>query len=162
MKLSNAQNAMALERGDILVLNATFQPINITSWKRAFVLILKERATVVSSKVIKLSNYVKISVQKLHMKRPSKSAIYKRDNHKCQYCGSTHKLTIDHVIPRSRGGQDTWTNLVVACSSCNTLKGDKLLEQTSLKLKRKPAPLTRVTFTIEHSSVDEWKQYVYA
>jgi 5-methylcytosine-specific restriction endonuclease McrA len=53
---------------------------------------------------------------------PSRSMIYKRDNNTCQYCGARSKLTIDHIVPRSRGGDDSWENLVVACSSCNTKK----------------------------------------
>lgn len=161
MKYTNAKNAMGLEKGDILVLNASYEPLNITSWKRAMVLLMKKKAVMLSSKTIKLCSYVQVSISKLLMRRPSKNAIYKRDRYKCQYCGATSRLTIDHVLAKCRGGTDDWNNLVVACSTCNSLKGDKLLEHTPLKLQRKPAPLTRVSFTIETSSVEEWKQYAF-
>jgi 5-methylcytosine-specific restriction endonuclease McrA len=162
MKSKNAEIAKDLERGEILVLNATYEPLNITSWKRAYILILKEKAELVSPKVIRLVKYIKVSIQKLLMRRPSKQAIYKRDKNKCQYCGSTSRLTIDHVVPQSRNGGSGWDNLVVACSSCNSAKGDTPLEQTNLRLKKKPSPVTRVGFTIEYSNVTEWKKYVYS
>jgi|TARA_R100000482_G_C5027241_1_gene102423 5-methylcytosine-specific restriction endonuclease McrA len=94
---------------------------------------------------------------------PTRNLIYKRDKNKCQYCGSTKNLTIDHVIPKSKGGQDTWENLVVACSSCNVKKSDKLLEQTNMKLQRKPmAPVSKVLMDLEHSNIDEWKEFTYS
>lgn len=144
----------------ILVLNASYEVINITSWKRAVVLLLKEKAQVISDQVIRLVEYIKIPFAKLKLAKPSRAMIYKRDNNKCQYCGSTRKLTIDHVIPKSKGGEDTWENLVVACSACNTKKGNKLLEHTGMKLVRKPmAPSSKVSFLIMESNVDEWKTY---
>ena len=94
--------------------------------------------------------------------RPTRSQIYKRDKNSCQYCGATTKLTIDHVIPRSKGGQDTWENLVVACSSCNVKKSDKLLEQTKLKLRKQPrAPYSTVAIDLAESNVPEWREYSY-
>ena len=94
--------------------------------------------------------------------KPSRSLIYKRDNHTCQYCGSTKKLTIDHVIPRSRGGKDTWENMVIACSSCNTKKGDQLLEHTKMKLIRTPkAPSSMISLDLKVTQVDQWKEYKY-
>ena len=93
---------------------------------------------------------------------PTRNLIYKRDKNKCQYCGSTKSLTIDHVIPKSKGGQDTWENLVVACSSCNVKKSDKLLEQTNMKLQRTPmAPVSKVLMDLELSNIDEWKEFSY-
>jgi 5-methylcytosine-specific restriction endonuclease McrA len=93
---------------------------------------------------------------------PSRSMIYRRDNHTCQYCGARSKLTIDHVIPRSKGGEDSWENLVVACSSCNTKKGNMLLEHTGMKLARKPkAPVNKMIFDLERTNVEEWRQYHY-
>ena len=104
----------------ILVLNSSYEPIHLTSWKRAVVLILKEKACLLSKRVIKLLNYVYIPMSKIMTHKPSREMIYKRDEHTCQYCGAKNKLTIDHVIPKSKGGRDTWENLVVACSKCNT------------------------------------------
>jgi 5-methylcytosine-specific restriction endonuclease McrA len=146
----------------ILVLNSSYEPINFTNWKRAIVLLLKEKAQVLSSRVIRLLEYVKIPLKKIMEQKPSRSLIYKRDNHTCQYCGSTKKLTIDHVIPRSRGGKDTWENMVIACSSCNTKKGDQLLEHTKMKLIRTPkAPSSMISLDLKVTQVDQWKEYKY-
>ena len=93
---------------------------------------------------------------------PTKNLIYKRDKNKCQYCGSTKSLTIDHVIPRSRGGKDTWENLVVACSPCNIKKGDKMLEHTGMKLSSTPkAPISKVLIDLTDSKVPEWQEFIF-
>lgn len=158
--MEQAMTSQIRSNCQILVLNASYEVINITSWKRAIVLLLKEKAQVISDRVIRLVEYIRIPFAKLKLAKPSRAMIYKRDNNKCQYCGSTRKLTIDHVIPRSKGGDDTWENLVVACSTCNTKKGDKFLEHTGMKLVRKPmAPSSKVSFLIMESNVDEWKTY---
>jgi 5-methylcytosine-specific restriction endonuclease McrA len=146
----------------VLVLNSSFEPINITNWKRAIVLLLKEKAQILSHRVIRLLNYVKIPISKIVSHRPSKAMIYKRDNNSCQYCGSTRHLTIDHVIPKSKGGSEEWTNLVVACSKCNTKKGDKLLSQTDMKLIKQPkAPHNTMQIKLNQSGVNEWEEYVF-
>lgn len=144
----------------VLVLNSSFEPLNITSWKRAIVLLLKEKAQVLSNRVIRLLDYVKVPLSKIISQKPSRAMIYKRDGHICQYCGATKKLTIDHVIPKCRGGEDTWENLVVACSSCNTKKGHTFLEQTGMKLMKKPkAPYNKMHFVLSDTSIQEWKEY---
>jgi 5-methylcytosine-specific restriction endonuclease McrA len=146
----------------VLVLNSTYEPINLASGRRAIVLLLKQKAQRLSSRVIRLLNYVKIPFSKIVSHKPSKSAIYKRDHNKCQYCGSTSRLTIDHIIPRSKGGGDSWFNLVVACSTCNTKKGDKLLEHSGLKLIKQPkAPMNKVQFSLLESNNTEWQQYTF-
>ncbi len=146
----------------VLVLNSSFEPLNITSWRRAIILLIKEKAQILSSRVIRLLDYVRIPFSKILSYRPSRALIYKRDSNTCQYCGSTRHLTIDHVIPKSRGGEDTWENLAVACSACNTKKGDKFLEQTNMKLKRKPkAPYNKMQFIIDNSKISEWKEYAF-
>ena len=147
----------------ILVLNSSYEPLNFTNWKRAVVLLLKEKAQILSSRVIRLLNYVKLPLKKIMDEKHSRAMIYKRDNHTCQYCGSKKSLTIDHVIPKSKGGQDTWENMVVACAPCNTKKGHTLLEQTGMKLVRKPkAPPNKMILDIDKSNVPEWKEYNYA
>jgi 5-methylcytosine-specific restriction endonuclease McrA len=147
----------------VLVLNSSYEPINFTNWKRAVVLVLKEKVQVLSSRVIRLLTYIKVPVNYIARSRPSRSMIYKRDRNSCQYCGATSRLTIDHVIPKSKGGDDSWENLVVACSKCNTLKSDKLLEHTKLKLTRQPrAPWSAVAFDLANCNVPEWREYSYA
>ena len=146
----------------ILVLNASYEPINFTNWKRAIVLLMKNKAQALGKRVIRLVNYIKLPYEKLAQTKPSRTMIYKRDGHKCQYCGSTKELTIDHIIPRSRGGEDTWENLVVACMPCNTRKSDKLLEETNLVLQCVPRkPINKMLFTLDRANDPEWKQYSY-
>ena len=146
----------------VLVLNSSYEPLNITSWRRAIVLLLKEKAQVLSNRVIRLLNYVKLPVSRIVSHKPSKSMIYKRDDNKCQYCGSTRHLTIDHVIPKSKGGSEDWDNLVVACSQCNTKKGDKLLEHTNMKLIRQPrAPYNTMQIKLDKCNIPEWEMYTF-
>jgi hypothetical protein len=132
----------------VLVLNATFAPINITSWRRAMVLMYKGKASGVEfngvaingrfrlPEIIKLMRYVPLPYSDVVLSRKN---IYLRDNHTCQYCGKTGgNLTIDHVIPKSRGGKETWENMVVCCARCNNRKGDRHLNETGMKLKGMP------------------------
>lgn len=146
----------------VLVLNSSYEPIHVTNWKRAVVLLLKEKACLLSNRVIRLLNYVRIPISKVMSHKPPREMIYKRDEHTCQYCGSKTSLTIDHVIPKSKGGEDTWENLVVACYKCNTKKGDKLLEHINMKLMRQPkAPYNKVMLVLSKSDVPEWNEYTY-
>lgn len=131
----------------VLVLNATFTPINICSWKRALAMIFKGKATSLEASsiyvnqrymlpfVIKLSQYIPFSHNGVVLSRKN---IYLRDNHICQYCGKNTNLTIDHIMPKSRGGSDSWENTVVACTRCNNRKGDHTPEEAGMKLKRMP------------------------
>jgi len=146
----------------VLVLNSSYEPLHFTNWKRAIVLLFKEKAKVISKRVIRLVNYVRISFHQTRIETPSRAMIYKRDDNECQYCGSRKNLTIDHVIPRSKGGMDTWENLVACCSSCNIAKGNKLLKDTDMKLMRKPTqPLSRVALDLQKTTVREWKEFVF-
>jgi len=128
----------------VLVLNATEMPINITSWQRAMVLMYMGKAAGVKfngrmingkmrlPEVIKLSKYVPMPYTDVVLSRKN---IYLRDNHTCQYCGKPGpNLTLDHIIPKSRGGEESWENLVVCCARCNCRKGSKTLEESGLKL----------------------------
>jgi 5-methylcytosine-specific restriction endonuclease McrA len=147
----------------ILVLNASYEPINFTNWKRAVILLLKEKAQRLSARVIRLVNYVKLPIEKIMANKPSRHMVYSRDNHQCQYCGSIKNLTIDHVMPRSRGGSNSWTNLVTACMPCNTHKGDKTPEEWGKPLYTKPkAPFNKLELGIKKSNVEEWKEYIYS
>lgn len=117
-------------RKTILVLNASYEPINQTSWKRARILVLKDKAHVISSRTIRLKNYVKLPVAKIAAGKPSRSLILKRDSHTCQYCEyKGPNLTLDHVLPKSRGGQDDWQNLVTSCLDCNNCKDNRTPEE---------------------------------
>jgi hypothetical protein len=147
----------------VLVLNATYEPINLTDWKRAVVLILKDKAQLLSNTVIRLVNYVRLPYNLMMSHKPSRSMVYKRDGNKCQYCGATKGLSIDHVYPRSKGGMDTWENLVTACTKCNTKKGNTLLEESGMVLLKKPrAPLSKIELSFNKSKNFEWTKYFYA
>jgi 5-methylcytosine-specific restriction endonuclease McrA len=125
----------------VLVLNATYEPISFVSIKRAVVLLLKEKAEVIEASVerklraeriaypyplvIRLVTYV--PVPRFFNLPLTRRSLLSRDNYTCQYCGSTeNSLTMDHVIPRSRGGKTEWTNVVAACVACNRKKGNKM------------------------------------
>ena len=146
----------------ILVLNSSYEPLQFTDWKRAIILLFKEKAKLISKRVIRLINYVKLPFLRFSEVTPSRNMIYKRDGYSCQYCGSTRGLTIDHVIPRSKGGGDTWENLVCCCDKCNVKKGSKLLSETNMKLRNIPkAPRSKVILELARTKVVEWKDYVY-
>lgn len=145
----------------ILVPNSSYEPLHFTNWKRAIVLLFKDKARLISKRVIRLVNYVKIPFTYGRDSYPTRSLIYKRDDHECQYCGSKKDLTLDHVIPRSRGGQDTWENLVSCCTKCNLKKGNQLLSETNMVLNKTPrAPFNRMYLDVQKSHVSERKEYV--
>ena len=96
-------------------------------------------------------------------RRISRRVLFARDGWQCAYCGSGgNRLTLDHVVPRSRGGTSVWENVVTSCAPCNHRKGDRLLEETSMSLRTAPRPPTPVLFirlTAEHVP-DVWRQYL--
>lgn len=148
---------------NVLVLNFDYTPLNIVQGRRAIVLLLKDRAQMVSERVIRLRFYVSMPLSRTAREKPTKAAIYRRDNNTCQYCGSTRSLTIDHLIPKCKGGEDSWTNLTLACAVCNTRKGSRTPEQVGLKLKKKPRPpLPKVVEIVQRSTDPEWSQYAYS
>lgn len=111
--------------------------------------------------IVKLSMYVKVPYKRIILSRKN---ILRRDGHRCQYCGrSDLTLTIDHVVPVSRGGEETWENLVCACVRCNNKKGDRTPEEANMPLLRKPMRPNHVSF-ISHfvRRMDErWKPYLF-
>lgn len=124
----------------MLVLNATYEPINVCSVRRAAILLLKRKAEVLERgslelrsehsvmpkpSVIRLVSYVNVP-RDTHKRKITRRAVFARDNWTCQYCGARNQLTVDHVIPRSKGGSSDWTNIVASCAPCNRRKGDLL------------------------------------
>ena len=111
--------------------------------------------------VVRLNDYIKVPYKKIILTRRN---ILKRDGHKCGYCGRADlPLTIDHVVPKSKGGDDSWENLVAACLPCNNRKGNRSPEEAKLKLKIKPYAPSHIMF-IKNSAgrLDEsWKQYLF-
>src|SRR5918994_360059 len=134
-----------------LVLNATFEPLCVVSDRRAVVLVLADVAemihaseavmhsahlSVVVPSVVRLRRYARVPYR---WRTPlNRRSIFARDGHRCQYCGDTAE-SIDHVVPRSRGGPHSWDNVVAACRPCNGRKRDRMLTETSMTLRHQPA-----------------------
>ncbi|MHB8669305.1 MAG: HNH endonuclease [Acidimicrobiales bacterium] len=146
--------------GRALVLNATFEPLCVVSVRRAVVLVMKEKAEVLHQtgellhaerlafpipSVIRLAHFVKVPFRA--RAALNRRAVFARDGHRCQYCGATAE-NIDHVVPRSRGGEHIWENVVAACRPCNTRKEDRLLHETGLSLRHRPSAPKELTWVI--------------
>jgi 5-methylcytosine-specific restriction endonuclease McrA len=164
----------------VLVLNASYEPINICAARRAIVLVLKglampeeenghflhaARLAMRVPSVIRLLEYRRIPHQTRALSRKN---ILLRDRNTCQYCGtllSSSDLTLDHVVPRSRGGSSTWENLVACCHPCNRRKGNHLLGETDMKLMKEPRPFTlhtsrHIMRMIGRSDI-KWRKYLF-
>ena len=164
----------------VLVLNATFEPINVTAVRRAMVLMLKGvaqaeelhhsevRSAARSLKVpsvIRLIAYRHIPQQTRALSRKN---ILLRDRNTCQYCATvlpSGELTLDHVIPRSRGGSSTWENLVACCHTCNRRKGNQFPLEAGMKLMREPRAFnlhtSRHIMRLMGRSDDKWRKYLF-
>jgi 5-methylcytosine-specific restriction endonuclease McrA len=147
---------------DILLLNADYNPISIIKWKRAVVLLFKNRVKFISKRVVRLLSYIKIPHHRLLSVRPTKNLIKKYCNYQCSYCGSIKDLTIDHIIPLSRGGSHSFDNLTCACLKCNAEKGNRTPEEWGTPLYTRPyKPFSKLEVILKTSNVDEWLDYVY-
>jgi 5-methylcytosine-specific restriction endonuclease McrA len=139
----------------VLVLNASYEPINVCTVRRATVLLLKSRAELLERGegaihserlaidrpcVIRLQRYVRIP-RDVHRRKITRKAVLARDAYTCQYCGrEATSLTVDHVIPRSRGGESVWENIVASCAPCNRKKGNRLPREASMHPATRPRP----------------------
>lgn len=160
-----------------LVLNASYEPLSVVTTRRAIVLVMRERAEVIetngkvwhseritmsSPSVVRLRHYVKIPrARRVPLNR---KAIFLRDDHSCQYC-SRPAENVDHVIPRSQGGEHAWDNVVASCRRCNSKKGGRTPSQAGLQLLRPPRPPRRNSWVLVQSGtrVDPaWEQYLIA
>jgi 5-methylcytosine-specific restriction endonuclease McrA len=158
-----------------LVLNQDFRPISVCSIQRAFVLVFMNKVEMVSSfngtkfhtvdqeyhipAVVRLHSYVSVPYRGVELSRQN---IFKRDNYECQYCGSENDLSIDHVLPRSRGGGSNWKNLVTACKPCNARKGDYTPDEADMPLTQKPFKPSYIMFLRHFSGFEfeEWRPYL--
>jgi len=160
----------------VLVLNQDYQPLSICSVQRSVKLLFLEKAELLHDdpekcirtiddqfsypSVIRLRRYIKLPYQRIVLSRRN---IMKRDNSTCQYCGSRSDLTLDHVMPRSRNGRDTWENLVTACNSCNVKKGNRTPDEAGMPLQVEPYRPIHITFfqNLMSTVQDDWKPYLY-
>ena len=174
----HVQRSGAALSGRVLVLNASFEPINVCSVRRAIVLILKSKAEVIDEHeievhaermsmtrpaVIRLRAYVHIPYQSFRRKI-TRRAVFARDGWECQYCGRRGSLTMDHVIPRSKGGDTSWENVVACCATCNRRKGDRSVAQSGMKLSARPmAPHPTIFIHVASPTIPaQWLPYVPA
>ncbi len=159
----------------VLILNQDFSAIALCSVNKAFVLVYLKKAETVSKakeaflrtinhtypvpSVIRLQNYVRVSYHGIALSRHN---IMRRDDYSCQYCGAIKDLTLDHLLPRSRGGETSWLNLVTACMRCNTRKGNRTPEEAGLKLHRKPIKPSLQYFLKMHVNAynQDWGTYL--
>jgi len=164
-------------RGRVLVLNATHEPIHVCSVRRAAVLLLKSKAVVLESGdrvlhsehvqlerpvVIRLVTYVHVP-RDVHRRKITRKAVLARDAWTCQYCGSERPgLTVDHVIPRSRGGESVWENIVASCAPCNRRKGDSLPAKAGMHPKRQPrVPHPQIFIHVAAPTIPvQWRQWL--
>ena len=159
----------------VLVLNASYEPLNVTTVRRASVLVFKGKAELVEEldrrlhsasdtypwpHVIRLVQYVR--VPRAVQRKISRRALFARDGWRCAYCGTGGRLTLDHVVPRSRGGQSVWENVVTACATCNHRKGNRTLEEARMELRvlpRAPAPVLFIHLAAPKIP-DGWRLYL--
>ena len=178
--LPSTSRKPAIMQEPVLVLNATFEPINVTAVRRAMVLMIKgvaqaeevkrtqvhsaNRALSVPS-VIRLLAYRHIPQQTRALSRKN---ILLRDRNTCQFCAQllpASELTLDHVVPRSRGRRSSWENLVACCYQCNNTKGDRTPEEAGFALQRRPRPFTlhtsRQLMRLMGNKDEKWRKYLF-
>jgi 5-methylcytosine-specific restriction endonuclease McrA len=160
----------------VLVLNASYEPLNITTWKRAMVMVLMGKAeglehdrrrqlrpNVHQPTVIRLRQFVRVPYRQMPLTRRN---VFQRDDHRCQYCGTgSAPLSIDHVVPRSRGGEDVWENVTTACLACNVRKGNRTPREANMPLRQEPRrPLSTLSFEARRRMGNglnaEWEKYL--
>lgn len=162
--------------GFVLVLNCDYSALTICSVQRAIVLLHLRKADLVEAhdnrfvrspstrlpwpSIVRLRAYVRLPYKRVMLSRKN---VLRRDNFRCQYCGQREKLTIDHVHPKSRGGRDTWENLVAACVPCNNRKGNRTPQECGMELLRTPFRPSHVMFIREYmgSRDKSWRPYLF-
>jgi 5-methylcytosine-specific restriction endonuclease McrA len=166
--------------GRVLVLNASFEPINVCTERRAVVMIFKgvaraeernghmlhsAKLSIHAPSVIRLTEYIHIPFERRSLSRKN---ILLRDHSTCQYCGRQYPpsdLTLDHVLPRSRGGESTWDNLVACCKRCNHRKGNRTPEESSMHLLRRPRGFSlhvnRQIMRYLGRADETWRKYLF-
>jgi len=160
----------------VLVLNASYEPLNVCSVRRAHVLVFKGKAELVEElgrplssatstfpwpHVIRLVHYVR--VPRIVQRKISRRALFARDGWRCVYCGTSGgRLTLDHVVPRSRGGESVWENVVTSCAPCNLRKGNRLPHEIKMEPTTPPRPPAPVLFIrlATPKIPQRWEQYL--
>lgn len=162
--------------GHVLLLNQDYSALTLCSVKRAVILYLLGKVELVETlpgqfvrspshripwpSIVRLRRFASVPYKRVML---SRNNILQRDGYSCQYCGSGSRLTVDHVRPKSRGGRDTWENLVTACVRCNNYKGDRTPEEANMPLERRPFRPSHVMFIRNRVGQlrDAWKPYLF-
>ena len=160
----------------VLVLNANYSPMTICTAKRAISLYFLNKIDVLSNynekvhspstslnlpSIIKIKTYIKNNSMAVELSRKN---VLVRDNYICQYCKKQSKsLTVDHVVPKFRGGQESWENLVAACKNCNQIKGEHTPEEARMPLMRKPKRPNRIHYfqRLVKKKQADWRPYLF-
>ena len=178
--LFRARVISALMNGRVLVLNTSFEPINVCTERRAVVMIFKgvarveehnghmlhsQKLSIHAPSVIRLTEYIHIPFERRSLSRKN---ILLRDHSTCQYCGTQYppsELTLDHVLPRSRGGESAWDNLVACCKRCNHRKGNRTPEESGMHLLRRPRGFSlhvnRQIMRYLGRADETWRKYLF-
>ena len=152
----------------VLILNQDYSALGICSVPKAFLLVYLDKAELVAASsvfqlhtvstsfplptVIRLNRYINLPYKGVMLTRQN---IFKRDGHRCVYCSSTEDLTLDHVMPKSRGGRTSWENLATACKRCNAKKGDCTPEEASMPMRHRPFKPSFMLFLRDYSGAVE-------
>jgi len=158
----------------VLLLNSTYEPLTVINPRRALKLLFSKKAHSVEESQyfistvrsrIRMPSVIQVAYfVKKPFSRPkfSKKSVFIRDNYRCQYCGAhSAKPTIDHIIPRCKGGRNDWTNTVTACHGCNNKKGDRPLKEADMKLVRQPGEPQFMVYSaiITPARIKKWEKY---
>lgn len=168
---------MSLLSSKVLVLNSSYEPLSICDARKAFLLLFCGKAVPVAHhpekvfcsisshfplpSIVRLNVFVRVPFKKIMLNRKN---ILRRDALRCQYCGRTDlPLTIDHILPRSRGGEDSWENLITACRRCNTKKGNRTPAEAGMTILSSPVRPNHIVFMQQFTAAvsDEWKPYLF-
>lgn len=170
------RNGNSILNREVLVLNQNYHPLQVCTAKRAICLVYLGKVVVVENyrniihspstflrlpSVVRLDEYVHVNGSEIVLTRKN---ILKRDKHQCQYCGrKSVPMTIDHIIPKERGGKDTWSNLICCCHACNRKKGNRTPHESGLSLLNKPIKPTRIHYIQQFVKKEQssWRPYLY-
>ena len=160
----------------VLLLNQSYEPLMIIGAKRAILLMLAQKVDMVEKyqelihsmrldiplpSVVRLKEYARLHRKEIVLSRKN---ILRRDNHTCQYCGiNSTRMTIDHIIPKQKGGLDTWENLITACVKCNSDKGNQLLHEVGMVLlskPKRPSAVIHLQKNVKHYQ-KMWRPYLF-
>ncbi|TCD47708.1 HNH endonuclease [Chlorobium sp. N1] len=166
-----------MTRSKVLVLNSSYEPLSVCDAQKAILLLFGGKAVPVTHhperfictvtrsypmpSIVRLTMFVRLPYKRIMLNRKN---ILRRDAYQCQYCGRTEEqLTIDHIIPRSRGGEDSWENLITACRKCNTKKGNRTPKEASMQLMKKAERPNHLMFMqqLTTAATEDWKPYLY-